>query len=72
MGRGPQLVQRFTRISRDLAKLEVKSRTAGEWQWSLISFVRAVLPTMTLLAGGLLMQTDNPATIGTLVAMIAL
>ncbi len=72
MGRGPHLVQRFTRISGDLAKLEVKSHTAGEWQWSLISFALAVLPAMTLLAGGLLMQTDNPATIGTLVAMIAL
>lgn len=72
MGRGSQLTQRFARISRDLAKLEVKSHTAGEWQWSLIGFALAVLPAMTLLAGGLLMQTGNPATIGTLVAMIAL
>ena len=72
MGRGPHLVQRFSRISRDLAKLEVKSHTAGEWQWSLIGFALAVLPAITLLAGGLLMQTGNPATIGTLVAMIAL
>ncbi|NIZ02909.1 ABC transporter ATP-binding protein [Thalassospira lucentensis] len=72
MGRGPHLVQRFARISGDLAKLEVKSHTAGEWQWSLISFALAVLPAITLLVGGLLMQTDNPATIGTLVAMIAL
>lgn len=72
MGRGPHLAQRFARLSGELAKLEVKSHTAGEWQWSLIGFALAVLPALTLLAGGLLMQTDNPATVGTLVAMIAL
>ena len=72
MGRGPHLTQRFARISGDLAKLEVKSHTAGEWQWSLIGFALAVLPAITLLAGGLLTRTGNPATIGTLVAMIAL
>jgi ATP-binding cassette, subfamily B, bacterial len=72
MGRGAHLTQRFARISGDLAKLEVKSHTAGEWQWSLIGLALAILPAITLLAGGLLMQTGNPATIGTLVAMIAL
>lgn len=72
MGRGPWLTQRFARISRDLAGLEVRSHTAGEWQWSLIGFALATLPALTLLAGGLLMQTGNPASIGTLVAMIAL
>lgn len=72
MGRGPHLAQRFARISGDLAKLEVKAHTAGEWQWSLIGFALAVLPALTLLMGGWLMQTDNPTTIGTLVAMIAL
>jgi len=72
MGRGAHLTERFARISRELAKLEMKSQTAGEWQWSLIGLALAILPAMTLLAGGLLMQTGNPATIGTLVAMIAL
>ncbi|MCE8458436.1 ABC transporter ATP-binding protein, partial [Rhodovulum sulfidophilum] len=72
MGRGPWLTQRFARISRDLAQLEVRSHTAGEWQWSLIGFALATLPALTLLAGGLLMQTGTPASIGTLVAMIAL
>ncbi|TWI33862.1 ATP-binding cassette subfamily B protein [Paracoccus sulfuroxidans] len=72
MGRGPHLTQRFTRISQDLSKLDVGAQTAGEWQWSLIGFALATLPALTLLAGGLLMRTDNPATIGTLVAMIAL
>ncbi|WP_116131713.1 ABC transporter ATP-binding protein [Tropicimonas sp. IMCC34043] len=72
MGRGPWLTQRFARISRDLAQLEVRSHTAGEWQWSLIGFALATLPALTLLAGGLLMEGGNPASIGTLVAMIAL
>ncbi|WP_323019104.1 ABC transporter ATP-binding protein [Pararhodobacter sp.] len=72
MGRGPWLTQRFARISRDLAGLEVRSHTAGEWQWSLIGFALATLPALTLLVGGLLMQTGSPASIGTLVAMIAL
>ncbi|RGP35423.1 ABC transporter ATP-binding protein [Pseudotabrizicola alkalilacus] len=72
MGRGPHLAQRFARISGDLAHLEVKSHTAGEGQWALIGLALAILPALTLLAGGLLMQTDSPATIGTLVAMIAL
>ncbi len=52
-GRGPDLVRRFSRISGDLAKLEMKSHVAGEWQWSLISFALAVLPALTLLAGGI-------------------
>lgn len=72
MGRSKHLNQRFSRISGDLAELEVKSRTAGEWQWSLIGFALAALPAVTLCAGGMLMQTASPATIGTLVAMIAL
>ncbi|MGE4327897.1 MAG: ABC transporter ATP-binding protein, partial [Pseudodonghicola sp.] len=72
MGRGPWLTQRFARISRDLAQLEVRSHTAGEWQWSLIGFALATLPALTLLAGGLLMHSGTAASIGTLVAMIAL
>lgn len=72
MGRGPWLTQRFARISRDLAQLEVRSHTAGEWQWSLIGFALATLPALTLLAGGLLMHGGTAASIGTLVAMIAL
>ncbi|RAP39553.1 multidrug ABC transporter ATP-binding protein [Rhodovulum viride] len=72
MGRGPWLTQRFARLSRDLSRVEVGAHTAGEWQWSLIGFALATLPALTLLAGGLLMQSANPASIGTLVAMIAL
>lgn len=72
MARGPSLTERFTRISHDLARLEVRSHTAGEWQWALIGFALATLPALTLLAGGFLMLGNTPASIGTLVAMIAL
>jgi len=72
MGRGPHLTRRFARLSDDLARLDARAQTAGEGQWMLIGFALAVLPALTLLAGGLLMRGDDPASIGTLVAMIAL
>lgn len=72
MGRGEHLTHRFRRASRDVAALEVRSHTAGEWQWSLISLTLSVLPALTLLLGGWLTSMSVPITIGTLVAMIAL
>ncbi|MEG0859073.1 MAG: ABC transporter ATP-binding protein [Pseudomonas sp.] len=72
MGRGEHLTQRFTRTSKDLARLEVRSHTAGEWQWQLIFLMLSMFPALTLLLGGLLMGSSVPVTIGTLVAMIAL
>lgn len=72
MGRGEHLTHRFRRASRDVAALEVRSHTAGEWQWSLISLTLSVLPALTLLLGGWLTSMSIPITIGTLVAMIAL
>lgn len=70
--RGGLLTQRFCRTSRDVAALEVRSRTAGEWQWALIGLTLSILPALTLLLGGWLMSGNAPLTIGTLVAMIAL
>ncbi|VVN65413.1 ABC transporter ATP-binding protein [Pseudomonas fluorescens] len=72
MGRGAHLTQHFTHTSKDLARLEVRSHTAGEWQWQLILLMLSMFPALTLLLGGLLMNAGVPATIGTLVAMIAL
>lgn len=72
MGRGAYLTQRFTRTSKDVARLEVRSHTTGEWQWQLILLMLSMFPALTLLLGGLLMNAGVPATIGTLVAMIAL
>lgn len=73
MGRTAHLMRRFTRTSEDIARLEVQSHTAGQWQWAVIDLVLQALPALTLLLGGLLMGGGVGAvTIGTLVAMIAL
>lgn len=70
--RGSLLIHSFSRTSRDVAALEVRSRTAGEWQWALIGLTLSILPALTLLLGGVLISGSTPLTIGTLVAMIAL
>ncbi|VVE13857.1 ABC transporter [Pandoraea horticolens] len=72
MGRAEHLIRRFARTSHDVAKLEIRSHTTGEWQWQMIYLLLATLPALTLLLGGLLLNSSAPATIGTLVAMIAL
>lgn len=73
MGRSAHLMRRFARTSEDIARLEVQSHTAGQWQWAVIDLVLQALPALTLLLGGLLMDASVGAvTIGTLVAMIAL
>ncbi|WP_338721998.1 ABC transporter ATP-binding protein [Devosia sp. XK-2] len=72
MGRTGYLGHRFRKDSRELAHLEEKAHTAGEWQWSLILVFLGVMPALTLLLGGLLINGGVPVTIGTLVALIAL
>ncbi|MFD9891658.1 ABC transporter ATP-binding protein [Amycolatopsis sp. NPDC059027] len=70
--RSARLVERFTRTSRDVARLEVRSHTAGQWEYSLVILLVSAMPALTYLLGGILMGTGAPVTIGTLVAMIAL
>lgn len=73
MGRTAHLTRRFTRTSEDIATLEVRSHTAGQWRWAVIDLVLQALPALTLLLGGFLMGSGTGAvTIGTLVALIAL
>ncbi|MCV9940652.1 ABC transporter ATP-binding protein/permease [Boseaceae bacterium BT-24-1] len=72
MGRTHHLTRRFTHTSEGVAALEVRSHTAGQWEWSVIDLVLQALPALTLLLGGWLMGQGAPVTIGTLVAMIAL
>ncbi|WP_238149953.1 ATP-binding cassette domain-containing protein [Pararhodobacter aggregans] len=50
MGRGPWLAQRFARIPRGLAGLEVCSHTPSDWQWSMIGFAQAILTLLTMIA----------------------
>lgn len=73
MGRTNHLTRRFIHASEGVAALEVRSHTAGQWQWGVIDIVLQALPALTLLLGGLLMnQGVSAVTIGTLVAMTAL
>ncbi|MBP2329418.1 ATP-binding cassette subfamily B protein [Kibdelosporangium banguiense] len=71
-GQSRSLVERFTRTSRDVARLEVRSHTAGQWEYSLVDVLIAAMPALTYLLGGILMGTGSSVTTGTLVAMIAL
>jgi ATP-binding cassette subfamily B protein len=72
MGRTAHLTQLFARSSREVATLEVRSHTAGQWHWSVIDLVLQAMPALTLLLGGWLMASGTAMTVGTLVAMIAL
>ncbi|WP_199235339.1 ATP-binding cassette domain-containing protein, partial [Azospirillum sp. TSA6c] len=73
MGRTDHLTRRFVSASEGVAALEVRSHTAGQWQWAVVDLVLQALPALTLLLGGFLMSQGTAAvTIGTLVAMIAL
>jgi ATP-binding cassette subfamily B protein len=73
MGRGDHLKHRFTQASAQVAASEVRSHTAGAWQWAVIEVLLQMLPALTLLLGGMLLrQGPGTVSIGTLVAMIAL
>jgi len=71
MGRGQDLAERFTRESKDIADLEVRSRMAGRWMMATIQFIFAVQPAIIYWLAG---QTfvDAGLTIGTVVAFTTL
>jgi ATP-binding cassette subfamily B protein len=71
MGRGEDLADRFTRESRDIADLEVRSRMAGRWMMATIQFTFAVQPALIYwLAGQSFI--GHSITIGTVVAFTTL
>ncbi len=72
LAQGGFLTRRFAQVSSEVARLEVRAHTAGEWQWSLIYLFLSALPALTLLLGGWLIGQGMVVTIGTLVALIAL
>ncbi|WP_343538520.1 ABC transporter ATP-binding protein [Sphingobacterium thalpophilum] len=72
MGKSEFLISKFSQTSKDVADLEVRSRTSNEWQWQIIYLLLTILPALTLLLGGLRMQGNNQVSIGTLMALIAL
>ncbi|WP_051793213.1 ABC transporter ATP-binding protein [Amycolatopsis jejuensis] len=71
-GRARRMVALFTRTSRDVADLEVRSHTAGQWEYSIVTLLVSAIPALTYLLGGYLMGITPTMTIGTIVAMIAL
>ncbi|GAW42258.1 Putative multidrug export ATP-binding/permease protein [Brevundimonas sp. SH203] len=72
MGRARYLLQIFRQTSSDVAQLELKSHTAGQWEIAIIMFALDILPALTFLVGGLMLAHGLGVSIGTLVALIAL
>ena len=73
MGRSPELTERFTARSRDLARLEVQQRMAGRWVMALIQMTFAIMPAGVYWFGGWSFAHGGGAiSIGTLVAFTTL
>ena len=72
MGRARHLVRIFRQTSSDVARLELRSHTAGQWEIAIIMFALDILPALTFLIGGLMLAQGLGVSIGTLVALIAL
>jgi ATP-binding cassette subfamily B protein len=68
MGRGDELVDRFTTESRELATLEVRSRMAGRWRMATVQMSFAIMPALVYWFAG---QT-SAISVGTLVAFTTL
>ncbi|WP_067715101.1 ABC transporter ATP-binding protein [Nocardia yamanashiensis] len=73
MGRSPALIDDFTRESRGLVDLEIRSSMAGRWRQSTIGIVMAAMPAIIYWAAGLTSASGHPlVSIGTLVAFTTL
>src|SRR6201994_3375848 len=67
MGRGGDLAQRFTRDSKGIADLEVRSRMAGRWMMATIQFIFAAQPAVIYWLAGQSFVSST-ISIGTVVA----
>ena len=72
MGRARHLNRLFRQKSSEVAHLELRSHTAGQWEIAIIMFALDILPALTFLVGGLMLAQGLGVSIGTLVALIAL
>jgi ATP-binding cassette subfamily B protein len=73
MGRAPELAERFTRESADLADLEVRSRMAGRWRMASVQMAFAIMPALVYWFAGYTMAHGSAAiSIGTVVAFTTL
>jgi ATP-binding cassette, subfamily B, bacterial len=73
MGRAPDLADRFTAESEELARLEVASRMAGRWRMASVQMAFAIMPALVYLFAGMTMAGGSAAiSLGTLVAFTTL
>jgi ATP-binding cassette subfamily B protein len=73
MGRGPELVERFTGESKSLANLEVRARMAGRWRMASVQISFAAMPALVYWFAGWSVAHGNTAiSIGTVVAFTTL
>ena len=73
MGRGPELVRRFSTESEELAELEVRSRMAGRWRMASIQMSFAIMPAAVYwFAGQSIAHGGHALSIGTVVAFTTL
>ena len=73
MGRTTELADRFERVSRQLADLEVRQRMAGRWVMATIQTTFAVMPAAVYWFGGLaLAHGSHAVSVPTLVAFTTL
>jgi ATP-binding cassette subfamily B protein len=69
MGRAPELVQRFSDESGELADLEVRARMAGRWRMASVQMSFAIMPAAVYWFAGV---APNAISIGTVVAFTTL
>jgi ATP-binding cassette subfamily B protein len=73
MGRAPELADRFTRESADLADLEVRSRMAGRWRMASVQMTFSIMPALVYwFAGQSIASGASAISIGTVVAFTTL
>jgi ATP-binding cassette, subfamily B, bacterial len=73
MGRGPELVRRFSGESAQLADLEVRSRMAGRWRMASVQMSFAIMPALVYwFAGESIARGNGAISIGTVVAFTTL
>jgi ATP-binding cassette subfamily B protein len=73
MGRAPELAERFTRESADLADLEVRSRMAGRWRMASVQMTFSIMPALVYWFAGYSIAHGGAAiSIGTVVAFTTL
>ncbi len=73
MGRAPELAERFTHESADLADLEVRSRMAGRWRMASVQMAFAIMPALVYwFAGWSIAHGGAAISIGTVVAFTTL